>query len=211
MHILSQHTLLHLVQTNGAWAVGLVTLLEAMGLPLPAESLLIAIGVAVGTSGGTSIALVVLAAATGAVLGDNLGFLIGRTLGLRALRKWGGRVGLTSDRLTLGRYLFRCHGAKVVVFGRFVAILRTFAALLAGANGMEWPRFLVANAIGGIAWAALYGFGAYALGEQVRQIAGPVGIGLAVIAVIAVGLGLFYVRRHEQRLIERANIALAHR
>jgi membrane protein DedA with SNARE-associated domain len=147
--------------------------------------------------------LVVVAAAVGAIVGDNVGYLIGRTVGHRALRRWGKVVGLTDDRQTLGRYLFTRHGAKVVILGRFVAILRTFAAVLAGANQMPWPRFLVSNAAGSVVWACLYGFGAYALGEQVKHIAGPVGIGMAVIAAMVIGAAILYVRQHEHRLIEQ--------
>jgi len=204
MAFMSEHALIHLIETYGSGLVGVVTGFEAMGLPLPAESMLVATGIYAGTTGNLSITAVVAAASIGAIVGDNLGYLIGRTLGLRALQHWGKYVGVTDDRLTLGRYLFKRHGAKVVILGRFVAILRTFAALLAGASQMAWPRFLLSNAVGGIAWAALYGFGAYAIGEQVRHIAGPVGIGLGGIAVIVIGTALLYVRKHEHSLIEQA-------
>jgi membrane protein DedA with SNARE-associated domain len=200
----SEHTLVHLIETYGSWLIGVVTGLEAMGLPLPAESMLVATGVYAGTTGHVPIISVVVAAAVGAIVGDNVGYLIGRMLGHRALQRWGRHVSLTDDRQILGRYLFKRHGAKMVVFGRFVAILRTFVAVLAGANQMPWPRFLVANAVGGIAWACLYGFGAYALGEQVKHIAGPVGIALAVITAMLIGAAILYVRKHEHRLIEQA-------
>jgi membrane protein DedA with SNARE-associated domain len=195
---------LHLIETGGPWLVGLFTALEAMGIPTPAESLLIACGAYAGTTGRLDITVVVVAAAVGAIVGDNIGFAVGRTLGVRALRRWGPRVGLTEDRLLLGTYLFRRHGAKVVILGRFVVLLRTFASLLAGANAMEWPRFLVANAVGGIAWAGLYGFGSYLLGSGARHIAGPLGIALAVVAAAAIAAAVLYVRRHEQRLIAEA-------
>jgi membrane protein DedA with SNARE-associated domain len=207
---LTEHAVVHLIQTYGSWLIGVVTGLEAMGVPLPAESLLVASGVYVGTTGHLSIIEVVMAAAVGAIVGDNIGYLIGRTLGHRALQRWGRHVGLTKDRQILGRYLFKRHGAKVVVFGRFVAILRTFVAVLAGANQMPWPRFLISNAAGGIAWACLYGFGAYALGEQLKHIAGPVGIALAVIAAIVIGVTIIYVRKHEHLLIERAKQEMRH-
>jgi membrane protein DedA with SNARE-associated domain len=199
-----EHALVHLIENYGTGLIGVVTGFEAMGIPLPAESMLVAAGVYAGTTGRLSITAVVTAAAIGAIVGDNLGYLIGRTFGLLALQRWGRYVGLTDDRLALGRYLFKRHGAKVVIFGRFVAILRTFAALLAGANQMPWPRFLVANAAGGIAWACLYGFGAYAIGDRVRHIAGPVGIGMTVIAAVVIGAAIFYVRKHEHRLIAEA-------
>jgi membrane protein DedA with SNARE-associated domain len=197
-------SLLHLMQTGGPWLVGVATAVEAMGIPTPAESLLIACGIIAGTTGRLDIAAVVAAAAAGAIVGHSIGFAIGRWLGTRALRRWGPKIGLDEDRLLLGTYLFRRHGAKVVIFGRFVMVLRTFAALLAGANAMTWPRFLLANAVGGIAWAGLYGFGAYLLGAEARHVAGPLGIALAVVAVVAIGAALLYVRRHEQRLIAEA-------
>jgi len=210
MALLPEHALIHLIETYGSGLVGVVTGFEAMGVPLPAESMLVATGVYAGTTGQISIVAVVTAAAIGAIVGDNLGYLIGRTLGLPALHRWGRHVGLTDDRLALGRYLFMRHGAKVVILGRFVAILRTFAALFAGASKMAWPTFLLSNAVGGIAWAGLYGFGAYALGEQVRHIAGPIGIGLGAIAVIVIGAAFLYVRKHEHRLIEQARREVGH-
>ena len=72
------------------------------------------------------------------MLGDNLGFWIGRTVGLRLVKRYGPYLHITEGRLRLGRYLFAQHGAKVVFFGRFVTILRALAALLAGMNGMAW-------------------------------------------------------------------------
>ena len=208
MSLLSDQTLTTLIQTRGWALVATLTCLEAMGLPLPGESALIAAGIYAGTSGQMSILALVAAAAGGAIVGDNIGFLIGRTLGVRALHRWGARIGLTEDRLLLGRYLFARHGAKVVVFGRFVAVLRTVAALLAGATGMRWPRFLTANAAGGILWASAWGFGAYAFGTGIQHIAGPVAIVLGAATLAAVAAGLVYVHRNEQRLVATAREAL---
>lgn len=208
MLIPSGHTLLHLVEVHGPGLVGLVTGLEAMGLPLPAESLLVAAAIYAGSGGHISIVGIVLAAAIGAILGDNLGYLIGRTLGYALLRRWGRHIGLSDDRLALGRYLFRRHGGKVVLFGRFVAVLRTLAALLAGANHMPWRRFLVSNAAGGILWATGYGFGAYWLGDLVARIGGWLAIGLGAAAAVAVVAGVLFFRAHEHRLIEQARRAM---
>lgn len=204
MNPFSVHGVLHLVSTYGPGLVGVVIGLEAMGLPLPAESILVATAVYAGTSHKLAIGWLVLAAALGAILGDNLGYLIGHSLGWRALRRWGRHIGLTDDRLQLGAYLFRRHGGKVVFLGRFVAILRTFAALLAGANRMDWWHFLPSNAAGGIAWACTYGFGAYLLGHTVTQIARPAGIAFGVIAAAVIVAAFLLVRRHEQALIEHA-------
>ena len=202
--ILSSHGFLHLVERFGPGVVGVVTGLEATGLPLPAESLLIATAAYAGSTGKISVAWIIVAAAIGAIAGDNLGYLIGHSIGYAALRRWGRHVGLSDERLTLGRYLFKRHGGKVVFFGRFVAFLRTLAALLAGANRMPWPHFLVSNAAGGIAWACVYGGGAFWLGDEVKRISGPAAfvlLGAAAIAAVAVFL---YLRRNEARLIDTA-------
>jgi len=207
--LLSEHGLQHLVTQYGPGVVGAVAALEATGLPLPAESVLIATAAYAGTSGKVSILWLVAFAAGGAILGDNLGYAIGRSLGYAVLHRWGRHVGLTEDRLALGRYLFRRLGGKVVFLGRFVALLRTFVALLAGANRMAWPRFMVCNAAGGISWACVYGFGAYELGNAVTRISGPAAIALLVAGGAAALTGLIYLRRNEAKLIETARREMA--
>ena len=192
------------VQGHGTWFVAVVIFFESMGVPLPGESLLIAAAIYAATMGGLQIEFVVLYAAIGAIMGDNAGYLIGHTAGRKALVRWGGKVGLTGERLLLGEYLFRRHGPKVVFFGRFTAFLRTFAALLAGATRMRWPRFLLWNALGGIVWTCLYGFGAYALGDQIHRLIGPAGIVLGLIALAAIAWAAMFIRRNEARLIAEA-------
>ncbi len=193
-----------LVQQHGFWVVGTVIFFESMGLPLPGESLLIAAALYAATTGDITIEHVIAASALGAVLGDNAGYLIGREIGPPVLARYGPKIGLTLDRQQLGRFLFLRHGGKVVFFGRFVAFLRTFAAVLAGASHMPWRRFLVWNALGGVFWTCLYGFGAYLLGDQVHRLAGPFGIAVGVVALVVVVLSVRFVRRHEARLIEEA-------
>lgn len=202
--ILNSHGFLHLVERFGPGVVGVMAGLEATGLPLPAESLLIATSAYAGSTGKISIAWIIVAAATGAIVGDNIGYLIGHSVGYAALHRWGRHVGLTDERLTLGRYLFKRHGGKVVFFGRFVAFLRTLAALLAGANRMPWPHFLVSNAAGGIVWACLYGGGAYWLGDEIKRISGPAAGVLLGAAVIGAVAAFVYLRRNEARLIATA-------
>ena len=182
--------------------------LEAMGLPLPGESLIIAAAVYCATTGKLHIAGVIAAAIAGAIMGDNFGYLIGRWAGFPLLRRYGRHVGLNDRRLTLGRYLFQTQGGKVVFVGRFLAILRTFVALLAGANHMGWKTFLLWNAVGGVAWATLYGVGAYLLGNAMSRLEGPVGIGLGVVAAIVVIVAIFVLRRNETRLEDKAEQAM---
>jgi membrane protein DedA with SNARE-associated domain len=195
----------HLIRSYGYYAVGGIVALESLGVPLPGETTLIAAATFAGATHRLDIGLIILAAAIGAVTGDSAGFWIGRGLGWPLLHHYGPRVGLTEPRFKLGQYLFLRHGGKVVFFARFIAALRAFAALLAGANRMNWPRFLLFNALGGVAWAGLMGFGAYLFGDQIHDFAAPVGIALLAGALVIGIAGFIFVRRHERSLIaERA-------
>lgn len=178
--------------------------LEAMGLPLPGESMLIASAIYCATTHRLPIEGVLASAAIGAIMGDNAGYLIGRSLGYRLLARYGRRVGISEDRLLLGRYLFRRYGGSVVMVGRFVAVLRTFVALLAGANRMRWGRFLVWNALGGCAWVGAYGMAAYVIGTRIQDIAGPVGVALGGTVAVVVGVLFVFLKRNERRLTEDA-------
>jgi membrane protein DedA with SNARE-associated domain len=189
-----------LISTYGYWGIAAVVALESMGVPVPGEALLVAAALYAGSTHHLNIVFVIAAAAAGAIVGDNVGFWIGRELGFRLLLRYGRYVGLTENRIKLGQYLFRQHGGKVVFFGRFVAVLRTFAALLAGANRMSWPRFLVFNAVGGIIWAAVYGIIANRLGAQAQRLLGWAGLAALAVGVVAILAGTFFVRRHLGRL-----------
>lgn len=198
-----------LFQHYGYAAIFLGIMLESTGLPLPGESLLIAAAIYAATTHHMNIALLVPCAAAGAILGDQIGYFVGRWIGYRVLTGLGRRLGLTEERLALGRYLFRRYGGRVVFFGRFVALLRTFAALLAGANRMPWHRFILWNALGGVCWTSLYGFGAWSLGSAARQVTGPVGIALGVVGAAALGAAAIFVRRNEARLLAAARRDMA--
>ena len=201
-------TLVHLLATYGYLAVLLFVAIESTGIPFPGETMLLVAAIAAGTTHQLSIGWVIVAAATGAILGDNLGFWIGREGGYRLLRRYGRYIRLEERRLKLGQYVFLKHGGKVVFFGRFVAVLRAWAAFLAGTNRMRWPRFLFFNAAGGIVWATLYGVGGYFLGDNIHRVTGPIGIVLLVLAVLLILAGIVIVRRNEQRLADEAERAL---
>jgi membrane protein DedA with SNARE-associated domain len=206
--MIASGTLPHLIATYGYWVVGGIIALESMGLPLPGEATLIAAAVYAGKTHQLNIWLVITAAAAGAMLGDNLGFWVGREIGYRLLLRYGRYVRLTEPRIKLGQYLFREHGGKIVFFGRFVAVLRALAALLAGANDMDWPRFLVFNAAGAITWAALYGGAAYYFGHELVHVTKAAAFGLTIVAAIAIGVMLFIVHRREAELGQIAERAL---
>jgi membrane protein DedA with SNARE-associated domain len=197
----------HLISTYGYAAVGGIVALESMGIPLPGETTLIAAVLVAGTTHDLNVWLVIAAAAGGAILGDNVGFWIGREFGFRLLVRYGRYVNLTDRRIKLGQFLFLHHGGKVVFFGRFVAILRALAAILAGANCMPWPSFLVFNASGGIVWAIVYGLGAYYLGEKIEQFASPVAIAIGIIVIACVVVSAVFIKRHEVELEAHAEQA----
>ena len=192
------------LSTYGYLAVFLFVGIESIGIPFPGETMLVTAAIYAGTTGNLSILLVIGAAATGAIIGDNIGFGVGHWGGYRLLVRYGKYIRLDQAKLKVGRYIFRRHGGKVVFFGRFVSVLRTYAAFLAGTNRMRWWRFVVFNAAGGIIWATLYGVGAYYLGREIEKVSGPVGIALAVVAALAIVIAFFIIRRSESRLEDKA-------
>jgi membrane protein DedA with SNARE-associated domain len=202
------NTLIELLATYGYLAVFFFNAVESTGIPFPGETMLITAAIYAGHTHRLNIVLVIAFAAAGAIIGDNLGFAIGRWGGYRLLRRYGKYIRLHERRLKLGQYLFLQHGGKVVFFGRFVAILRTYAAFLAGTNRMPWWRFLVFNAAGGILWAALYGTGAYLLGTQIHNLSRTATIVGAILAVIAIVAFFVFLRRNEQRLMAEADKAI---
>lgn len=201
------HLINHLLATYGYLVVFAFVALESIGLPFPGETALIAAGVYAGTTHHLAIGVVALVAAVAAVFGDNVGYLLGRYGGARLVARFGRRAGLTPGRLKVGRYLFARHGAKVVFFGRFVTVLRTFAAFFAGLNGMRRGVFVVANAVGGVLWAALCAFGAYALGNAATQVGTFLLIGGIAVSVSALVTVLVAMRHSMRRLEERAEAA----
>jgi membrane protein DedA with SNARE-associated domain len=197
----------HLLQSYGYFAVFGFIALECLGIPLPGESTLIAAAVYAGSTHHLNIGVVFLVAAAAAILGDNAGYWIGRVGGQRLADRYGHFVRLDATKLKIGRYLFARHGGTVVFFGRFVAVLRTYAAFFAGLNAMRWPRFTAFNAAGGLAWSALYAFGAFGLGAAATSVGHTitvVGLGLTVVVTAA---GIVLSRRWMRRLEQRAQAA----
>ena len=187
-----------LVVHHGYWAVFLVVMLESTGLPLPGETALVLAAAYAGATGHLSIAYVIVAAIAGAIIGDNIGYWIGRRVGARLLPRWGQYIGLTPNRLVLGEYLFERHGGKIVFFGRFIALLRVFAAFLAGLNKYAWRSFLIFNASGAVVWVLVFGIGAYLFGDAMTRFSGP--LGMIALAGLVLGLFIFWlVMRHQEK------------
>ena len=172
---------------------------ESSGAPVPGETALITAGV-LASHGEVRIEFVIALAAFASILGDNIGYAIGRSGGRRLLSRPGFLEHHRRRVLEHGEPFFERHGAKAVFLGRWVAGLRIAAAWLAGINRMPWRRFLFWNALGGITWATSVGLLAYWLGppaEKIFRTAGIVGIALAVIALI--GFGVWRRMRHHAR------------
>jgi membrane protein DedA with SNARE-associated domain len=196
------------IGSYGAWLVGGAIAVESMGIPVPGETMLITAALYAGTTEQLNVWHVVLAAIIGAIAGDNAGYWIGRTVGFRWVVRHQSRLRLTQSRLKLGQYLFMRHGGKVVFFGRFVALLRVLAALLAGLNCMTSGRFLLFNALGAIVWAGAYGLGAYAFGQTLATTLRDIGVVLGIVAAAGVVVVFVVARRFERRLADAAERAL---
>ena len=178
--------LLDLFARYGYFVVFGGVFLENTGLPVPGETALLA-GAALAHSGQLSLPRVIVTAIAAAILGDNLGFFIGRHGGRRIAERHGWRIGLTPERLTGFDDFFQRHGAKTVFAARFITGLRVVGAVLAGGSGMKWPVFLFYNATGAVVWCttiACAGYSlAYSWGTLERWIGGS---GLAALALVAV-------------------------
>jgi membrane protein DedA with SNARE-associated domain len=189
------------VTTNlGLPVIGLVVGLEALGVPLPGETAVILGGLA-ANEGRLSIVAVIVVAAAGAIIGDNIGFVIGRRGGRALLERPGRFYDERQRMLAIGDPFFERHGPKAVFLGRWVTGLRVWTSWLAGASDMRWPTCLVWNALGGSAWATSVGLAAYFGGKSVETVFSKVGLygGLAAVALIVIGAAYWWRRRRRAR------------
>lgn len=188
----TMHALAIAIPTGGVaimayLVVGLVIGVESMGVPLPGETTLIAAAL-LASQGDLKIGFVIGAAAAGAIVGDSIGYFIGRKAGRGLFERLGRRFHhFSEERIVKAEKYFHKYGVWTVFFGRFVALLRIFAGPMAGMLRMHYPRFLAANAAGGIAWSATIGVVAYKVGDNADKIFGEV----SVWALVAVGAALF--------------------
>jgi membrane protein DedA with SNARE-associated domain len=190
------------LETYGYWVIALIILLENAGLPLPGETTLILAGV-LAHQGTLSFPLVLLAAITGAIVGDNCGYFIGRRYGRDLVLKFGKNFGLSPAKFAKAEEGFLKNSSWAVFFGRFIVLLRVLAGPLAGITQMPWPKFFLFNAMGAIAWASAIGTASYIFGQQVETFFKDLGIWALVIAVVLV-IGFSITRTFiEERKLER--------
>ena len=189
----------HFFTDHGLPLLFVVVMIESFGIPLPGETALIAFGV-LASQGHYSIEWVIAVAATGAIVGDNLGYwLIGRLGGRALFRRWDWLSRYSDRVLPRAEALMARHGGKTVFFGRFISILRFTVAWVAGLSRMKWWRFLFWKAAGGIVWATLVGLIAYYAGQGAANAIQRFGLYAAVAVVIVIVVGWITARRVRRR------------
>ena len=201
-----------LINQYGLVALGLLIFLESAGLPLPGETMLL-LAAAAAAQGVLPIGAVIAVAAVAAIAGDSLGYWIGHRYGLALLTRYGRWLRITPAHLNHAQAFFQRHGPKTVFLGRFVAVLRVLAAVLAGVSRMPYGLFLTYNAVGGIAWAAVIGFLGFQFGRQLPVVeyalrqAGWVMAGLIVVGLLGF-LGWRWLARHQGAVRTRFDHAM---
>jgi len=199
----------HVESWHAYLAVGLVIGIESMGIPLPGETTLFVASFA-AHDGKLAIEWVIIAAAIGAILGDNIGYWIGHKGGRALLEREGPFYERRMALLVHGDRFFEKHGPKAVFLGRWVALLRVTAAVLAGANRMEWRKFFLWNALGGVAWATTVGLAGFYIGHAAETFIKTAGVWAAIGAGIVIAGLLLYLYIRERRTL-KAEMTEVHR
>jgi membrane-associated protein len=191
----------HLIQVAGYPLLFVIVMSESSGVPVPGETALITASV-LASRGKLQIEVVIAIAATAAIVGDNIGYLIGRKGG-RWLLERPGRFHRERLRvLETGEPFFQRHGPKAVFFGRFILGLRVWASWLAGATRMDWRSFVLWNALGGVCWATVIGLLSYFLGRAAGDAVKTFGLFGLGAALLAIG-GLYFLHRRHRRSQDR--------
>jgi membrane protein DedA with SNARE-associated domain/membrane-associated phospholipid phosphatase len=206
--------ILTLIEQYGYLVVFFGVMLESTGVPLPGETILIASGV-LAQRGHLDVGDAIVFGILGAVVGDQIGYWVGREGGRPFVLRWGRYVRITPERLSRAEAFFARHGGKAVFLARFFAGLRVFGALVAGISRMRWSIFAFYNALGGAVWATAVVLVGYFLGSSlglVQQWLGRATLLLAVLVAVAVGFYLAYrwVAAHRDLLVGYGERALSY-
>ncbi|HEX4680123.1 MAG TPA: DedA family protein [Gaiellaceae bacterium] len=189
----------HLLISYGLVLLFALVAAESAGVPLPGETALIAASI-LAAQGHYSIVSVIVVAASAAIIGDNVGYWIGRTGGRKLLERWGPVRRYAERAIPPGERFFEKHGGKTVFIGRFVAVLRVTAAWLAGITHMSWWRFFLWNAAGGIVWATGVSLLAYYFGKAAADAVQTYGVYALIAIVVVVVIGFFGMRLLKNRV-----------
>jgi len=183
-----------LVHHYGLVALFLAVMLESGGVPFPGETALIAAAI-FASRGELDIWEVIAVAAAAAIVGDNIGYLIGRTAGRKVLTWFGPLHRLSQGVLPWSERFFERHGGKTIFFARFFSVLRVTAAWLAGISRMHWWTFFLWNAAGGICWAVLVGLISYYVGHAAADAIERYGLwaGVGIVLLLAIVWGAVHL------------------
>src|SRR3954468_12580837 len=200
------HNLLPLIEqymlAYGCWTIFFGVMLENAGLLVPGETILLVGGYfAASHPDHFNLFRVMITAAVGAVIGDNIGFWVGHHFGRSFLLKVGRFVFLTPKRLDHMEHYFKSHGNKTILVARFITGLRVFAAILAGASKMPWRIFFVYNVAGAVLWSIVITLLGYVFGQSLPLLVKWVGRSGTILLIAAVVLALIVwkIRRHKKR------------
>ena len=197
----------HLIGTYGYWAVFVFVAAESLGVPIPGETALIAAGAYAGATHKLNPWLVFVVAFAAAVAGNIAGYSIGRTGGFALARRYGSKIRLDERKLKVGKYVLDRRGGMVVFFGRFVSVLRTYIAFLAGTVHMRWHKFAVATVAGGLLWAGLYTTLSYKAGTTLEHLSGTVDLIIGGAALVVVVSLVLVMRQQLKSLGDKAEAA----
>ena len=201
--------LAQLISNYGIWVVAAFVALESIGIPLPAEAALIAAAFFAARH-GLDIWPLLAAGIVAAIIGEVVGFWIGRRFGHRLLRRHGPRLGLTEGRMRIGQWLFVRYGGRSSS-SRFLPFLRNMAAVLAGTNSMAQHSFYFASATAAAAWILFYGLAAYTFGTVFAEVASPATYVLGFAAAVIVLAAPAVVLQYEPHLLMKAERELPER
>jgi membrane protein DedA with SNARE-associated domain len=190
------------VSSNLGYLLPAIIGLESMGIPSPGETALVAAAV-LASQGKLQIELVILIGIVSAIIGDNIGYLLGRKFGRGLLEAPGPFYERRMLFVRAGDRFFEKHGGKSVFLARWIALVRVAAAWLAGINHMPFPRFFVWNALGGITWGITFGLVGYFVGKSGAHLLSQIGIAGAAVLVISAVAAVVWLRRRERRAAAR--------
>ncbi|HMK67103.1 MAG TPA: DedA family protein [Stellaceae bacterium] len=197
----------HYVAHYGTSVVFLGVFLESFGLPTPGESLMIA-GSILASQGKLNIFSVAFASWVAAVMGDNIGYLIGRKGGRVLVLRYGPKFRIKNEHIKYVEGFFDRHGGAVVLFARFVVVLRQLNGIVAGTMGMNWWHFLAYNSLGAALWVGFWTSLAYWFGKRFNDILRTVSTfepAVVVIAVVAAAAAAVYFFWRRKRGRKRRN------
>jgi len=193
----AQH-ITRLLQSYTYPAVLILVMLESLGIPLPGEIALVT-AAAYASHGQISIYIVVALAAFGATIGGVLGYWIGIKGGLPLLAHYGGYIGVKRSHIDRAHAFFEKNGAKTILFGRFIALLRTWAAVIAGTACMSFTKFVTYNTIGSVVWAIVFGSLGYYFGRDLPMLEKLISrASFGILISVAVGGVVFLLIKRKQ-------------